>query len=287
MNTLVTGANGQLGHALARSVPDGIALTGADLPILDITDADAVLEYCRSLNPDLVINAAAYTAVDQAESDAETAGRVNADGARNVAIAAGDAGARLIQISTDFVFDGSATEPYAPGAATSPLGVYGRTKRDGELAVLEVLPDSAIIVRTSWLYGARGNNFVNTMLRLMSERDEISVVADQVGSPTWSDSLAAAIWAFAGRPGLSGVYHWTDGGQTSWHGFATAIQEEALELGLLDRSIPIHPVATEDYPTAATRPGYSVLDTRKTRSALGLQAGHWRVNLRHMLEGLT
>jgi dTDP-4-dehydrorhamnose reductase len=261
--------------------------TGLDLPELDITDAAAVLDICCKVQPAVIINAAAYTAVDQAESDAEPATAVNVEGARNVAAAARDTGARLIHISTDFVFDGRGSTPYKADAATNPLSVYGRTKRQGELAVLEAMPDTAVVVRTAWLYSKTGGNFVKTMLRLMGERDELSVVADQLGTPTWADSLATAVWAIGNTPGLGGIFHWTDGGHTSWHEFAVAIQEEALSLGLLDKAIPIDAISTADYPTAATRPRYSVLDCSTTIAALDLHPTQWRVNLRRMLKGLA
>ena len=163
----------------------------------------------------------------------------------------------------------------------------GQTKRDGELAVLEEMPDSAVVIRTSWLYSETGGNFVKTMLRLMSERDELSVVADQIGTPTWSNSLAEAVWAFASTPGNSGIFHWSDGGETSWHGFAVAIQQEALELGLLENEIPIRPILTEDYPTAATRPKYSVLDCSSAHEAIRMRPAPWRANLHQMLIGFT
>ena len=148
------------------------------------------------------------------------------------------------------------------------------------------MPEDAVVVRTAWLYSKTGGNFVKTMLRLMAERDELSVVADQRGTPTWADSLAEAVWALAARADLNGIYHWTDAGECSWHEFAVAIQEEALSLGLLDRSIPIHPITTDDYPTAATRPRYSVLDCSATVADLDLQPTPWRVNLRRMLKGM-
>lgn len=287
MKTLVLGCNGQLGHSLADTAPKNVDIIGLDLPELDITDAAAVLEICRKTQPDVIINAAAYTAVDQAESEAKLAAAVNIDGPRNIAVAAREVGARLVHISTDFVFDGKSSVPYKPDAATNSLSVYGKTKRDGELAVLKERSDSAVVIRTSWLYSKTGSNFVKTMLRLMGERDELGVVADQIGSPTWADSLAEAIWAFVVMPELTGVYHWSDGGETSWQGFALAIQEEALSLGLLEKTIPIHAIKTEDYPTAASRPAYSVLDCSKTIQAINMQPVEWRSNLRKMLQGMT
>jgi len=185
------------------------------------------------------------------------------------------------------VFDGEKSAPYTVDDEPKPLGVYGQTKLDGEAVVLATLPKSAIVLRTAWLYSKTGSNFVKRMLRLMGERDELSVVADQVGTPTWADSMATAVWAFAGKPELNGIFHWTDQGETSWHDFAVAVQEEALSLGLLDKTVPIHAITTDDYPTAAARPQYSVLDCAVTSVALNLEQVQWRVNLSHMLKGMT
>tara|TARA_R110002096_G_scaffold6305_4_gene29254 strand:- start:13910 stop:14776 length:867 start_codon:yes stop_codon:yes gene_type:complete len=287
MKTLILGANGQLGKALADAGLGKSGVVSLDRSAVNIADADNVLNTVREIRPDFIVNAAAYTAVDKAEAESELAAAVNCEGPRNVALAARDCEARLIHISTDFVFDGDATSPYKPDAETNPQSVYGRTKRDGELAVLELMPESAAVVRTAWLYSATGNNFVNTMLRLMRERPTLSVVADQIGTPTWANSLAEGIWRLVGKPGLSGVYHWTDTGQASWHEFATAIRDEALELGLLDRSIEIKPITTDEYPTAAARPRYSVLDCSSTYSTADLNPRHWRINLKLMLEGLV
>ena len=287
MKALILGCNGQLGRALADTVPETVDYVGVDLPELDITDASAVLESCRLTRPAVIVNAAAYTAVDQAESEPDTVTAVNVDGPRNVAEAAGDIDARLIHISTDFVFDGESAAPYAPDDPPNPLSVYGRTKREGELAVLESMPNAAVVIRTAWLYSKTGSNFVKTMLRLMNERDQLNVISDQVGTPTWADSLAKAVWGFVEASDLAGIYHWTDDGVASWHEFASAIQDEALSLGLLNQAIPIKAITTEDYPTAAKRPRYSVLDTSSTCAALHLQPAHWRVNLRRMLEGMA
>jgi dTDP-4-dehydrorhamnose reductase len=287
MKTLVLGCNGQLGHSLAATAPKDMHIIGLDLPELDITDAAAVLEICRETHPDVIVNAAAYTAVDQAESEHALATAVNVSGPRNIAAASREIGARLIHISTDFVFDGATSTPYKPNAVANPLSVYGQTKRFGELAVLEETSGSAVVIRTSWLYSKTGSNFVKTMLRLMGERDKLGVVADQIGSPTWADSLAEVVWAFALSPEQSGLFHWADSGETSWQGFAIAIQEEALSLGLLEMSIPIHGIKTKDYPTAAARPAYSVLDCSSTQQAINMQPVEWRTNLRQMLKGLS
>ncbi len=287
MKTLVMGCNGQLGHSLADTASVNVNLIGLDLPELDITDAPAVLEICRETRPDVIVNASAYTAVDQAESESALATSVNVEGPRNIAIASREVGARLIHISTDFVFDGQSSTPYKADTVTNPLSAYGQTKRDGELAVLEETSDTAVVIRTSWLYSKTGSNFVKTMLRLMGERDELGIVADQFGSPTWADSLAEALWAFVDAPEHSGIFHWTDSGETSWQEFAVAIQQEALALGLLGKAIPIHAIKTEDYPTAATRPTYSVLDCSSTIQAINIQPAEWRTNLRRMLKGMT
>lgn len=287
MKALVLGCNGQLGQSLAESVPAGVESIGLDLPELDIADAAELLTLCSDVRPAVIINAAAFTAVDQAESEPELAHKVNVEGPRNIAAVACDVGARLMHISTDFVFDGRATSPYGPDAETYPLSVYGRTKRDGERFVLGAMPGSAVVVRTAWLYSKTGGNFVKTMLRLMGEKDEISVVADQFGTPTWAGSLAAVVWAFAGAPEYSGIFHWTDGGHTSWHEFAVAIQEEALSLGLLHESIEIRPIPSEQYPTAAKRPPYSVLNCSSTCAAFNIKQTPWRENLRVMLKEMV
>lgn len=286
MKTLVLGSNGQLGRALAETAPDGVEFVGLNQPSLDIRSADDVLKVCRDMQPAVIINTAAYTAVDQAESETGLAAAVNVDGPRNIATAAHEVGARLVHISTDFVFDGEASTPYEPHSKTHPVSIYGSTKRDGELAVLDAMSHSAVVLRSAWLYSRTGGNFVLTMLRLMGEREELSVVSDQRGTPTWTDSLAEAVWGFANRADLNGIYHWTDAGECSWHEFAVAIQEEALSLGLLHRSIPIRPIPTDAYPTTATRPRYSVLDCSATVADLDLQPAPWRVNLRRMLRGM-
>ena len=284
MKALVTGARGQLGRTLLANVPPGWAVLGLDRSQLDISDADQVHAGIATQKPDVIVNTAAYSGVDLAETHEPQARRAIAEGPKNLARAAHDAGARLIHLSTDFVFDGSADSPYAPDAPTHPLGAYGRSKCEGEGYVREILPDHSVVLRTAWLYSEYGGNFVSTMLRLMSERDELTVVADQVGSPTWARSVADVIFAFIARPDLAGTYHWTDAGQTSWYDYARVIQQEAFELGLLDKTISIRPVSSGDYKAAARRPAYSVLDCSSTAADLGLAQVPWRRNLRAMLE---
>lgn len=215
------------------------------------------------------------------------AAAVNVGAAGSLARAAQRHGARMIQLSTDFVFGGPASRPWRPDDATCPESVYGVTKRDGEQAVLSVLGARALVIRTAWLYSAHGANFVKTMLRLMAERPELRVISDQVGTPTWANSLAHTIWAAVDHPEVSGILHWTDGGVASWYDFSLAIQEEAVTLGLLTRAVPVHAIPTTEYPTPARRPSYSVLDKSVTTELLGVTPTHWRVNLRRMLTELA
>ena len=291
MRALITGSRGQLGRALLQSVPDGIVPTPLDRWSCDLADHVRCREVVLTHRPDVLINAAAYTKVDAAESERDTAFQVNAEGPRALADAVAETGGRLVQISTDFVFNGSQSRPYLPDAPADPLNVYGASKRAGEELVLERLKGAAVVLRTAWVYASQGSNFVRTMLRLMATRDSVSVVSDQIGSPTWAGSLAKAVWAAAMKPQISGIFHWTDGGVASWYDFAVAIQEEALVRGLLARSIPIKPISAADYarqsPAAAARPQFSVLDLRSTRDALGIEPTHWRSNLRAMLDELA
>ena len=287
MKVLVTGAGGQLATALVKLAPAGAEVAALSEAELDITRREAVLARVGEAKPALIINAAAYTAVDKAESDAARAAAVNADGAGNLAAAARGCGARLFHVSTDFVFDGNQSRPYRPEDAPNPLGVYGRTKLAGEEAVRQAFGADAFILRTAWVYAAGGHNFVRTMLKLMSERGEVRVVADQVGTPTWANSLAQALWAAAAQPAVRGTHHWTDAGVASWYDFAVAIAEEGLVRGLLKHGPVVRSIATADYPTPARRPAYSVLDRGSAEVLLGIKPVHWRVNLRNMLEELA
>lgn len=286
IQVLITGAGGQVGRMLLDTVPDGfeaIACTHADL---DIGAPDAVRELVGRVRPGVIINAAAYTAVDKAESESAAAQRINVEGPGHLAAAARACGARLIHISTDFVFDGIASVPYHPDSPTNPLSVYGRTKRDGERAVLEALPEQATIVRTAWVYAATGANFVRTMLRIMREKGTVRVVADQVGTPTAARSLAETLWQIAAHPPIRGVHHWTDAGVASWYDFAVAIAEEGAALGLIPPEVTVAPITTSDYPTPARRPSYSVLDKRSL-AAYGLSPIHWRQRLRGVLKEIS
>jgi dTDP-4-dehydrorhamnose reductase len=274
MRVLVAGSGGQLGRALGASVPAGATLVAPPEAEFDICNADQVAAVVAAARPDLVINAAAWTAVDKAEAEEDAALAVNATAVGHLAKAAAAAGARFVQVSTDYVFDGEACRPYAPDTVPAPASAYGRTKLAGEVAAQRFHP-APLIIRTAWVYAAAGNNFVHTMLRLMASRDELRVVGDQIGTPTHAASLARAIWALQGH---SGIFHWTDAGVASWHDFAVAIQDEALALGLLSRAVPVIPIRTEDYPTPARRPAWSVLDKASSWAITG-PARHWRHEL--------
>jgi len=228
-----------------------------------------------------VVNAAAYTKVDAAEDTPDLAEQINHLAVANLARATQQNGARLIQISTDFVFDGMASHPYRPDAPTAPLNIYGKTKLAGEAAA----GTTALIVRTSWLYSAYGNNFVATMLRLMREKPTLRVVDDQIGTPTSAHALAEAIWDLAATD-RTGILHYSDSGVASWYDFAVAIMEEAVVLGLLDHLVEVLPIPASEYPTPAKRPHFSVLDKCDTIAAIGRVPAHWRANLRDVLRAI-
>ena len=294
LKVLVTGANGQLGSELQATCPATITLIPTDYQTLDITQPSHVAAALDEYQPDVIINAAAYTAVDKAESDVERAYAINHLAAQTLAQAvnqtvaersrSGRGGIYLLHVSTDFVFDGLQSTPYFPDSPAKPLGVYGTSKLAGEQAVLEHCPTAAV-VRTAWLYSAYGNNFVKTMLRLMAERDTLGVVADQIGSPTWAATLANTLWSFVAQQ-PQGILHCADNGVASWYDFAVAIQEEALACGLLSKAIPIKPLRSDEYPTPARRPAFSVMDKRASEALLGYTLPHWRISLRQMLTEL-
>lgn len=281
---LVTGGGGQLARELAAAVPPGIEVLAPASAQLDITDDRSVERALAEFRPDIVINAAAYTAVDDAEGDAQRANLVNNQAVRSLAESCAARGTRLVQISTDYVFDGRSPEPYRPDHPTNPLSVYGRTKRDGEIASLGC--GNSVVLRTAWVYAGHGRNFLGTMLRLMSSRDEVRVVSDQIGSPTSARRLARAVWDLA-RSEERGIHHWTDAGVASWYDFAVAIAEEAAALGA-ERfaSVRIVPIQTCDFPTRAVRPAMSVLNKARTWQVLPTEVVHWRKALRETMQGL-
>ncbi len=269
---LITGCNGQLGRELAARLPDAIC---ADVDMLDITEVVAVQKFVRENNIDVIVNCAAYTAVDRAEDDIELATKINVDGPRNLA----QTGAKIIHISTDYVFDGTGHVPYGSDDETNPVSVYGKTKRAGELAVLENAPVS-VVIRTAWLYSAHGNNFVKTMRRLGAEKDMINVVCDQIGTPTYAGDLADAIVQIIPQmnKGNSGVYHFTNMGVCSWYDFACEIMEMS---GL---NCVVNPIKTSQYPTRAVRPFYSVLDKDKIKHVFGIEIKHWKQGLKKCIK---
>jgi dTDP-4-dehydrorhamnose reductase len=282
VKVLITGASGQVGRSLSSHVPPGTEVLCCGHKDLDIASAGSVSDYVRLHAPDVIINAAAYTAVDRAESEPELARRVNVDGPRQLAAAARACKARFIHLSTDFVFDGAASVPYRPEAATNPLSVYGVTKLAGERAVIEELPERSVVLRTAWVYAAEGSNFVRTMLRVMKANATVRVVADQVGTPTAARSLAETIWQLVAKPEITGIHHWTDAGVASWYDFAVAIAEEGALLGLVPPDVTVTPIATAEYPTPARRPSYSVLD-KTSLTSRGLTPLYWRKRLRNVL----
>jgi dTDP-4-dehydrorhamnose reductase len=285
MKVFVAGSTGQLGADLLPFLRrQGAEVTAPGPEQMDLLEQQAVREAVHAAAPDWVINCAAYTQVDRAEEEAETAFRINRDGARTLAEAAEAQQAWMLQVSTDFVFSGQNTQPYVEQDTCEPLGVYGQSKREGELAVQQACAQS-IIVRTAWLYGARGHNFVKTMLRLAAERDELRVVSDQIGTPTWTQDLVRALWDLMQRP-QAGLFHFSDAGQASWYEFASAIVEEARALGFPVRAQRVAPITTEQYPTPAQRPAYSVLSKGKIEPLLAGPIPNWRDSLRAMLEEL-
>jgi dTDP-4-dehydrorhamnose reductase len=283
MKVLVLGG-GQIAKAVAAGAPARHEVAMRTHAELDIVDEAALGTALAKFKADWIVNAAAYTAVDLAEDEAAKAIAVNDTAVAALVQSATTARSKLLHLSTDFVFDGGSKRAYLPSDPTNPLSVYGESKLGGERHV--VAGGAGIVLRTSWVYAAEGKNFVLTMLRLMREKDQINVVCDQIGAPTWAASAAAAIWGLIDAKAAPGIYHWTDLGVASWYDFAVAIQDEALARGLLSRAIPVLPIYSSEYPTKAQRPAFSVLDSASTRSLLKLPTTHWRHNLRMMLDEL-
>ncbi|MBY5921261.1 dTDP-4-dehydrorhamnose reductase [Ferrimonas balearica] len=293
---LVTGSGGQLAWELAQTCPENIELLCLSAKELDITDKEAVMARIQKERPDAVINAAAYTAVDRAEEEVELAYAVNEAGSEHLALACREVGAKLVHVSTDFVFDGSRNTPYQPDDKPNPLNVYGASKLAGDKKIAEVLGPDAVIIRTAWVYSTFGNNFVKTMLRLMAEKEQLGIIYDQVGTPTWARGLALLCWNLSEKllngglntqvegKGECMTLHWTDAGVASWYDFAIAIQELAIEKGMLSKAIPVRPIPASAYPTPATRPSFSVIDKSLAESISGMETVHWRKQLSQMLD---
>jgi len=276
MKILVTGANGQLGRELQVLATSFAALDFLffDRAALSIADPDAINTFFARERPAYCINCAAYTAVDKAESEKESAYLINGDAVGYLAAACHNTGARLIHISTDYVFDGHSATPLKEGDPTGPVSVYGASKLEGERQALQHHPEGTLIIRTSWVYSEFGNNFVRTMIRLMKERPSINVVSDQVGSPTYAADLAAAILHIINAPSfIPGLYHYSNEGRISWYEFALAIREG------IGSTCEVHPISTDQYPTPAKRPRFSLLDKSLIRSTYHLTIPEWRPSL--------
>ena len=293
MTVLLFGGNGQVGHELRRSLRalgDVVVTTrsgelpdGARCEVADFDRPDTLAALVQRVAPAIVVNAAAYTAVDKAEDDVDAAFRTNAEAPGVLARACALRDIPFVHYSTDYVFDGQGSRPYREDDPTAPLGVYGASKLAGEDAI-RAAGGRHLILRTAWVYGQHGHNFMKTMLRLGAERDELRVVADQVGTPTPAALIADVTTELLGlRDAPSGTFHLTPRGETSWHGFAEAILEEALARGLIPRAPKVIPIATSDYPTRARRPGYSRLDIGRLEQVLGRALPEWRTGLRQVL----
>lgn len=277
---LITGGSGQVGHCLKAQLEGCAELSVPDSSALNIADRRSVRQAVETFRPDYIINAAAYTAVDKAESDAERAFAVNRDGAHHLAEAAEASGAAMLHISTDYVFDGAGGAPYDEAAQTAPQNIYGASKLAGEQAVLAACR-RAVVMRTSWVFGAHGQNFVKTMLRLGRERDSLGIVADQYGAPTAAADIAAALITIVRRhtpeqlAERAGIYHYCGNPYASWFEFAETIFAEAAVQGVLEKIPAVKPIATADYPTPAKRPADSRLDCGKIRTVFGIGPCDW------------
>ena len=288
MNILITGAHGQVGKELSQlASAKGFNVIAAARTDLDITQAQQVEDYITQQQADIIINAAAHTAVDKAESEQDLAFAINRDGAMNIANACKKLNIPLLHISTDYVFDGTKAEPYSENDAVSPLGVYGMSKWQGEEAIRESL-SNFIILRVAWVFGAQGNNFVKTMLRLGKDRDELNVVADQFGGPSPAKDIAQTLITlveqYQKEKALAwGTYHYCGKAKTTWCGFAEEIFIQAFELRLLDKKVKVNPITTAEYPTPAKRPSNSMLDCTKLKTTFGIEMPEWKEALKKVL----
>lgn len=294
---LLIGAQGQVGQELLKTLTAVGSVTAVGRRQLDLTDLEAIAHHIQTHQPQLIVNAAAHTAVDKAESEPDLAHRINTEAPQAMAVAAAQCGAGLVHISTDYVFAGTAGSPRTETDKTGPLSVYGKTKLAGEEAIRAAL-DQHIILRTAWVYGTQGKgNFVKTMLRLGKDREALNVVADQVGSPTWAKDIAEAITHLSRQltgqltgqssdqiTEVSGTYHFTDSGAASWYDFAIAIFQEAKALGMPLKIQQVNPISTAEYPTPAQRPAYSILNCQKVSRTIGHTPPHWRESLQAMLQ---
>lgn len=284
MKVLLTGANGQLGNCIKAICPLNYELINTDRQQLDITDILAIEAIINKYKPDVIINSAAYTAVDRAEDEPTLANQINVIGPQNLAIVAKKYNIKLIHISTDYVFDGNQNIPYIENDVTNPINVYGKTKRDGEITVLNNYP-SSIIIRTSWVFSEYGNNFVKTMLKLSKIRTELSVINDQIGNPTYAGDIALTIFDILEKNIPGGIYHYCGDQSVSWYEFAKRIFDIEQQLNSTIKKSPVNvsPILTKDYPTKACRPLYSVLDMQKINLLTGISGSDWNKALRHVI----
>jgi len=282
MNALIVGKSGQVAWELMQTCPEHINAVALGRGDIDITSQESIESAIETHKPKVIINASAYTAVDKAESDIENAYLINATAVELLAKAANKHQIRLLHISTDFVFDGSKNTPYEVNDQTNPVNVYGASKLAGEEAIKTYHADNSSIVRTSWVYSSHGNNFVKTMLRLMSEKEALNVVSDQIGCPTNANGLAKYLWQLAEQENLEQVYHYSDLGVASWYDFAVAIQDIAFANGLLEKKIPINPIPASAYPTPAKRPSFSLMASNASNAS----NSHWMNQLNNLLASL-
>lgn len=277
MKVLIIGKSGQLANELMAETPSHIEAQTLGRDDVDITSIVSFSQAVARLNPAVIINASAYTAVDKAETDQEAAYALNQTAIEVMAKIAKEQNIRLLHVSTDFVFDGQSNIAYEVTSDTNPKSVYGASKLAGEQIIQDVYPENSTIVRISWLYSSFGNNFVKTMLRLMTEKEELGVVVDQMGCPTYAKTFATFLWKLAEQENLKLIYHWSDAGVASWYDFAVAIQDIAYQEGLLDKKIPIQPIPSSAYPTPAKRPVFSLLNTSLSSSII--KPTYWREQL--------
>lgn len=288
MKILITGAQGQVGSELVIMAGEAAyTVVAASRSVLDITQAEKVITCFQQVKPDIVINAAAYTAVDKAENEQDIAYAINRDGAKNLAVACSLHNIPLLHISTDYVFDGTNAEPYSENDTTSPLGVYGQSKWQGEQAIRDNMAHY-IILRVAWVFGTHGNNFVKTMLRLGKERDTLGIVADQFGGPTPASAIAKTLITLANLYRKNntlewGTYHYCGAPQTTWYDFAINIFQQAKDSGLFEKELQLNPITTEQYPTPARRPQNSMLDCSKIKTTYNVEMPDWRLALKDML----
>lgn len=285
IKVLIIGKNGQLANELVAEQPDHVELLCLGRADVDISSIESLDKAISAFQPNTIVNASAYTAVDKAESDEEAAYVINQHAVQNIAKLAKKHNIRLLHVSTDFVFDGQQNKAYQVDDNTNPCSVYGASKLAGEQEITAHCPENSAIIRTSWLYSSHGNNFVKTMLRLMQEKEELGVVCDQIGCPTYAKGLAKFLWKLSTQKTINPIYHWSDYGVASWYDFAVAIQDIAFDNKLLAKKIIIKPIPASSYPTPATRPSFSLLDA--TSSYLIEPSQHWTNQLKHCLTELS